>query len=272
MQQIDYNEISKIYDDVREGDIVLINHFLGELPENQALNILDVGCGTGNYTDLLQKVTQARSWQIYGLDPSEGMIDKARKKNSNIVFQRGRVEDLLWAHDFFDFVYMTDVIFDPRVVNRIGEIFYSRFHEAAPDFIVTMETKGIPPAMMTARAFNLPLVIIRDAGRVTEGSSVSINYISGSTQRIQTMTLSRRALPEGARVLIIDDFMKGGGTAKGMQDLMAEFKAQVVGTGVVVSTRDPREKLVRDFYALLELVEIDDAKKEIIIRPAVKEL
>jgi SAM-dependent methyltransferase len=109
MQQIDYNEISKVYD-VREGDIILINHFLEELPNNQALHILDVGCGTGNYTDLLQRVTQSRGWQIYGIDPSEGMIDKARKKNSSIVFQRSKAEDLLWACDYFDFIYMTDVI------------------------------------------------------------------------------------------------------------------------------------------------------------------
>jgi len=166
------------------------------------------------------------------------------------------------------FVYMTDVIFDPRVVEKIGEAFYSRFREAAPDYIVTMETKGIPPAMMTSRAFNVPLVIIRDANRVTEGSSVNINYLSGSNRRIQTMSLSRRALPAGARVLIIDDFMKGGGTVRGIQDLMAEFSARVVGTGVVVAMREPLQKQVHDYYPLLELVEIDDVKKTINIKAA----
>jgi ubiquinone/menaquinone biosynthesis C-methylase UbiE len=123
MQKIDYNEISKIYDDVREGDIILINHFLEELPENQALNILDVGCGTGNYTDLLQKVTETKGWQNYGIDPSDGMIGRARKKNSNIIFQRGQAENLLWAPDFFDFIYMTDVIHHiPDVHKMFSEI------------------------------------------------------------------------------------------------------------------------------------------------------
>ncbi len=122
MQQIDYNEISKIYDDVREADIVLINHFLEEIPANGPLHVLDIGCGTGNYTDLLQKVTQARGWQVYGIDPSEGMIDRARNKNSSIVFQQGRAEDLLWSCDFFDFVYMTDVIHHIPDIHRM-------FHE-----------------------------------------------------------------------------------------------------------------------------------------------
>jgi purine operon repressor len=32
------------------------------------------------------------------------------------------------------------------------------------------------------------------------------------------MSLARRALKEGSRVLIIDDFMKAGGTVQGMRD------------------------------------------------------
>ncbi len=121
--------------------------------------------------------------------------------------------------------------------------------------------------MSTARAFNVPLVIIRDSGRVTEGSSVSINYVSGSTRQIRTMSLSRRSLPAGSKVLIIDDFMKGGGTAQGMCNLMKEFSAEVVGMGVVIATKDPQEKLIKDYTALLELILIDELRKDVIIEP-----
>jgi len=86
----------------------------------------------------------------------------------------------------------------------------TRFASLAPDYIMTVETKGIPLAFATARAANLPLVTVRRGSKVTEGSSVSINYVSGSTHRIQTMSLPRRAIPSGAKVLIIDDFMKAG--------------------------------------------------------------
>ncbi|ATW26981.1 pur operon repressor [Candidatus Formimonas warabiya] len=168
------------------------------------------------------------------------------------------------------FIYMTDVIYDPRIISRIGEIFFTKFCACSPDYIVTVETKGIPIAMMTARSFNVPLVIIRDSGRVTEGTSVSINYVSGSSQRIQTMSLSRRALPTGAKVLIIDDFMKGGGTAQGMHNLMKEFNAEVLGTGVVIATREPQDKLIKDYYALLELISIHELSKNILIKPFIE--
>lgn len=166
------------------------------------------------------------------------------------------------------FIYLTDIIFDPQVGQKIGRIFTSLFAEANPDYILTIETKGIPLALLTARAFGVPLVIIRDESKVSEGSSVSINYVSGSTRRIQTMALSRRALPRGSRVLIIDDFMKAGGTAKGMLDLMAEFEAEVLGTGVLISTAEPQQKLVDNYISLLELAHFDEDKKEFLIRPS----
>lgn len=165
------------------------------------------------------------------------------------------------------FIYMNDVIFEPSVVSKLGEIFATKFAELRPDYIVTVETKGIPLALMTAKAFNVPLIIIRDNSKVTEGSAVSINYVSGSTRRIHTMSLSRRALPEGANVLIIDDFMKAGGTARGMMDLMAEFQANVLGVGVLISTDEPGQKLVNEYVALLDLQSINESTKEIHIRP-----
>lgn len=87
----------------------------------------------------------------------------------------------------------------------------TRFMDRNPDYILTVETKGIPLAVMVARAFNKPLVIARRDSKVTEGSAISINYVTGSSGRIQTMTLTKRAIPPNARVLIIDDFMKAGG-------------------------------------------------------------
>ena len=89
MKQMDYDEISKVYDDVRESDIKLINQFLKQLPTHGAKNILDIGCGTGNYTDQFQKVMQERGCMFYGIDPSEAMLNKAREKNKFVKYQVG---------------------------------------------------------------------------------------------------------------------------------------------------------------------------------------
>ena len=159
------------------------------------------------------------------------------------------------------FLYMTDLLYDPAVLRPLGLIFAGYFREKKPEVVVTIETKGIPLALVTAEALGVPMVIIRHGNKVTEGTAVSINYVSGSSKRIQSMTLGRRALEPGRRVLIIDDFMKAGGTALGMINLLKEFEANVVGVGVLMETpREKEPKLVEDYLSLLELKELDPVK------------
>ncbi|NMA69026.1 MAG: pur operon repressor [Desulfitobacterium sp.] len=156
------------------------------------------------------------------------------------------------------FLYMLDLLYDPKILRPLGLIFAGAFREENPDVVVTIETKGIPLALVTAEALGVPMVIIRHGNKVTEGTTVSINYVSGSSKRIQTMTLGRRALEPGKRVLIIDDFMKAGGTALGMINLLKEFEADVVGVGVLMEIRlEDEPKLVSDYLSLLQLRELD---------------
>lgn len=105
--EVDYNKISKKYDDVRSVDLKLINLFSEEVQINEKTKILDFGCGTGNYANKLQRVTGAK---IFGVEPSDGMRDKAKEKNSNIDFYKGNHEKIPFENSFFDFIYMTDVI------------------------------------------------------------------------------------------------------------------------------------------------------------------
>ncbi len=166
------------------------------------------------------------------------------------------------------FLYMSDLISSPSLMSQVGAIFAGKFHAAQPDAVVTVETRGIPIALMTAWALNVPLAIVRRVHRVTEGTVVTTNYVSGSSRRIETMSLSRRALTKGMRVLIVDDFMKAGGTARGLVDLVGEFEASVVGVGVLIATAQPREKLVRDYVSLAVLEAVDDVAKEVRVRPS----
>ena len=169
------------------------------------------------------------------------------------------------------FLYMTDIIFSPRWAEAIGVYFARLLAPREPDYIVTIETKGIPLALMTARAMNRPLVIIRRNYRVSEGSSVNISYVSGSTTRIQTMSLPRRAVTPGSRAVVIDDFMRGGGTVAGARDLLSEFDVRVSGVAVVVSTRDPEIKRFGDYYALVEVAELS-AEPTLTVRSIAPEL
>lgn len=75
---------------------------------------------------------------------------------------------------------------------------------------MTVATKGVPLANAVANILNVPFVIVRRDLKITEGSTVSVNYASGSSDRIEKMFLSKRSLKPNSRVLIVDDFLKGG--------------------------------------------------------------
>ncbi len=165
------------------------------------------------------------------------------------------------------FLYMADLLYNPAIVRSLGLIFANIFRSKNPEAVVTVETKGIPLALMTADSLGVPAVIVRHGNKVTEGSSVSINYISGSSKRIQTMTLARRALGTGKRVLIIDDFIKAGGTAKGIMNLMHEFSAEVVGLGILMEDAIwNTSRLVDEYLSLLQFVEADPSTGKTIVK------
>ena len=165
------------------------------------------------------------------------------------------------------FLYLSDILSDPQITSRMGVILAGEYYQEAPDFVLTMETKGIPVALMTANALGVPLVIARRSSKVYEGSAVNINYVSGSQGQIETMSLSRRAVKEGQRALIVDDFLKGGDTAKAMVDLMCEFKVTVVGMAFVMSTARPDKKHISGEKALM-ILEMPADQSTALVRPA----
>ena len=167
------------------------------------------------------------------------------------------------------YLYMSDLLGQPAIVNEIGKILATAFSGREIDVVMTVETKGIPLAYAVGSQLNLPVVLVRRDHQVTEGSAVSINYVSGSHKSLHTMSLSRRALPEKSRALIVDDFMKAGGTVQGMIDLLGEFNAEVAGVGVLVEsgTVDSEERLLHDYVSLATLTAVDAKTKQITVKP-----
>lgn len=163
------------------------------------------------------------------------------------------------------YLYWSDVLSSPTIVRRMGAIVAAAFQDAGADFVLTMETKGIPFALMTADALGVPLVIARRSSKVYEGSAVNINYVSGRGS-IETMALSRRAVKEGQKALIVDDFIRAGGTARGMVSLMEEFSVSVVGMAFMLAQENIKERQVSGDKALMLFSENEDGR--LIVRPA----
>ena len=161
------------------------------------------------------------------------------------------------------YLFMADLLGSPRLMDQIGKVFASAFADNDIDVIMTVATKGIPIAHAIARHLNIPVVIVRRDSKVTEGPTVSINYVSGSTRRIQTMVLSKRSMPSGQKVLLTDDFMKAGGTMIGMKNLLEEFDCELAGIAVLVEAEHHEDVLVDNYLSLTKLCEVNEKDRTI---------
>jgi ubiquinone/menaquinone biosynthesis C-methylase UbiE len=87
----------------------------------QRLNtILDLGCGTGRFSESLAALFDA---QVVGIDPSEKMLDQARRKlrDHRVRYERGCGEAIPLPDDSVDLIYMSMSFHhfnDPRLAAR----------------------------------------------------------------------------------------------------------------------------------------------------------
>lgn len=103
---IDYNKVSRIYDTSRMANSETTEKLIRLLHMGGDSVILDMGCGTGNYTAALQRV--ARS--IVGIDISIGMIRTARAKFPALRFICGDVTSLPFDSETFDGAFAIQVL------------------------------------------------------------------------------------------------------------------------------------------------------------------
>lgn len=161
------------------------------------------------------------------------------------------------------YVYMNDLLNRPSILRQIGRLIATMYKNKKIDAVLTVATKGIPVAQSVATLLNVPFIIARHDSRITDGSTISVNYVSGSQRRIEKMVLSKRSLPAKSNVLIVDDFLRGGGSAAGLCSLINEFDSNVAGISFVAERDyDGERKISSDQYTSLFKIDTnsDDIK------------
>ncbi len=151
-----------------------------------------------------------------------------------------------------EFLYYSDILFTPRYALHLGFCIASLFSHTKADIVMTSEVKGIPIALFTAYAMGVPLAVCRFRNRASDGSAVAVHYPAKGGD-VRAMYMGTKQLGGCKKVLIVDDFMRGGSTVAGMLLVAKEFGAEVIGTGIFMVASEPEEKAVRSYKALLRL-------------------
>jgi xanthine phosphoribosyltransferase len=124
---------------------------------------------------------------------------------------------------------------DPQLMKKIGETFANAFCHEGVTKVLTLESSGISPALMTAYELGVPLLVARKRKPVTLSENLYTAKVYSFTKREETeIFVSQSFLHHQDRVLIIDDFLANGQAALGLTDIVAQAKAHVVGIGIVI--------------------------------------
>jgi len=124
---------------------------------------------------------------------------------------------------------------DPLLLDQCGRELASRFSSVAATKVLTAETGGIVPALMTALYLHVPLIYARKTKPITLPERVFQTTVSSHTKkRREDLFVSPEYLQLGDRVLLIDDFLAFGHTILSLASLVRMADATVVGVGVVI--------------------------------------
>ena len=104
---VDYDDLAREYAQHRKIQPEVLKNLIQNSELNRSSKVLDVGCGTGNYTVALEKTVGCSCW---GIEPSEQMLTKARQRTETAQLQQGQAEKLNYSAAFFDLVFSVDVI------------------------------------------------------------------------------------------------------------------------------------------------------------------
>ena len=84
-----YDTIGIGYNTTRKADKYISERIAHHLNPGKTGLYLDIGCGTGNYTDALQK----KGYPFIGIDPSKEMLFRAKNTNREIDWRKGTGEN-----------------------------------------------------------------------------------------------------------------------------------------------------------------------------------
>lgn len=218
--------------------------------------------------DILNKVSMGKietiSGAAGGVKYISGMSEeKSRKFVDDLCINLTKEDRIIPG----DFLYVTDIMCNPQIIQRAAVILASFFTNKNIDYVLTVETKGIPLAFEVAKLLGVQLVVVRRENKLTEGSTLSINYVSGSSGRVQNMYVSKGAIKRNSKCVFIDDFMKAGGTALGIINILKEFDSELLGIGVLIDNTSIPKKLVQDYVSLVEFKGFDEDGK-ILVKPS----
>ncbi|HEX6911363.1 MAG TPA: adenine phosphoribosyltransferase [Longimicrobium sp.] len=126
---------------------------------------------------------------------------------------------------------VTPLLRDPAGLQQVVQAFADRYREQGIDLVAGIESRGFIFGTPLAVALGTGFVPIRKLGKLPADKITREYALEYGTNSLE---VHRDAVRPGQRVLLVDDLLATGGTARAASGLLEELGAQVVETAFVI--------------------------------------
>lgn len=120
---------------------------------------------------------------------------------------------------------------DPAALSFMADEFAKYFHPKDVDVFAGIESRGFVLACLLAVRYNKGMILIRKAGKLpgkTSKASYKIEYGQ------DTIEIQNDIVEKGQKVVICDDLLATGGTAKASAKLIEKIGGQISGFAFII--------------------------------------
>lgn len=113
------------------------------------------------------------------------------------------------------------------VINKLAE----KYKNKKIEFVVAVESRGFIFGSVLAYKLGAGFVPVRKKGKLPAKTNSATYELEYGTD---TLEIHQDAIPEGAKVLIVDDLLATGGTVKAVTDLIKQSKGKITGIAFLI--------------------------------------
>jgi adenine phosphoribosyltransferase len=156
-------------------------------------------------------------------------------KDERIDYLRSRVRDIPdFPQEGILFKDITPLLADVTAFRTCTELFVERLGGATVDAVVGIESRGFMFGAALADKLSVGFVPVRKPGKLPAATYRAEYELEYGTDALE---IHRDALRQGQQVLVVDDLIATGGTAKASADLVARCGARVAAFAFVIHLR-----------------------------------
>jgi adenine phosphoribosyltransferase len=123
------------------------------------------------------------------------------------------------------------ILKDPSALSLIADEFSKHFHPKDIDLFAGIESRGFILASILASRYNKGMMMIRKAGKLP-GKTAKLSYTIEYGK--DTIEIQKDIIKDGQRILICDDLLATGGTAKASAKLIEKVGGKISGFAFII--------------------------------------